>query len=154
MSNTLIMIWSPFLESPKTFWAHFGWLNSLCIFKVKASQGTKLCSYFNCYSLYNLWKDQLYRISGSQLYEWLFGPEKFSGLWRYGPLISCSPVILDRSTCSQGLWLLGITAKVSLTFFKSVSQFDNVLIVSQMLKIDETRSCIKHARSLPDQWNS
>ena len=75
---------SLFLESPETFWAHFGWLNSLCIFKVKVSWGTKLCSYFNCYSLYNLWKEQLNRISGSQFYEWLFGPEKFSRLSRNG----------------------------------------------------------------------
>ena len=76
---------SLFLESPETFWAHFGWLDSLCIFKVKASRGTKLCSYFNCYSLYNLWKEQLYRISRSHFYEWLFGPEKFSGLSRNRP---------------------------------------------------------------------
>ena len=33
------------------------------------------------------------------------------------------------STCNQGLWLLGITGKVSLTCFKSVSPFDNILIV-------------------------
>ena len=76
-----------FLESPETFRAHFGWHNSLCIFKTKASRGTKLCSYCYFYSLYNIWKDQLYRISRSEFYEWLFGPEKFSGLSRNGPLI-------------------------------------------------------------------
>ena len=43
-----------------------------------------LCSYF--YSLYNMWKDQLYRISRSEFNEWLFGAEKFSGLSRNGPL--------------------------------------------------------------------
>ena len=42
-------LWGLFLESPKTFQAHFGWHNSLCIFKTKASRGTKLCSYFNFY---------------------------------------------------------------------------------------------------------
>ena len=36
----------PFLESPETFRAYFGWHNSLYIFKTKASRGTKLCSYF------------------------------------------------------------------------------------------------------------
>ena len=71
-----------FLKSPETFWAYFGWHNSLCIFKTKASRGTKLCSYFCFYSLYNTWKDQLYRISRSYFYEWLFGPAKFSGLLR------------------------------------------------------------------------
>ena len=47
-----------------------------------ASRGTKLCSCFNFYFLYNTWKDQLYQISGSKFYEWVFGPEKFSGLLR------------------------------------------------------------------------
>ena len=75
----------PFLESLETFRAHFGWHNFLCIFKAKASWGTQLCSYLNFDSLHNIWKDQLYRISGSQFYEWLFGPEKFSELSRNWP---------------------------------------------------------------------
>ena len=58
----------------------FGWHSSLCIFKAKASQSTKLCTYLNLYSLYNICKDQLYRINGWQFYEWLFGLEKSSGL--------------------------------------------------------------------------
>ena len=32
-------------------------------------------------------KDQLYRMNGLEFYEWLFGPEKFSGFSRNGPLI-------------------------------------------------------------------
>ena len=32
----------------------FGLHNSLCIFKTKVSRVTKLCSYFNFYSLYNI----------------------------------------------------------------------------------------------------
>ena len=80
------LLWGPFLESPETFRAHFGWHSSLCIFKAKKSRSTKLCTYFNFYFLYNIWKDQLYRMSGSQLYEWFFGPEKSSGLSRNGPL--------------------------------------------------------------------
>ena len=48
----------------------------------KNSRGTELRSYFNFYSLDNMWQDQLYRISGSEFYEWLFGPVKFSGLSR------------------------------------------------------------------------
>ena len=47
--------WGPFLESPETFREHFGWHTSLCIFKTKASRGTKLCSYFNFY--YSIWED-------------------------------------------------------------------------------------------------
>ena len=53
--------------------------NSLCVFKTKVSRDTKLCSYFCFYSPYNTWKDQLYRISKSEFYEWLFGPENSSG---------------------------------------------------------------------------
>ena len=87
LSQCLHLFWGLFLESPETFRAHFGWHNSLCIFKTKASRGTKLCRYFYFYSLYNIWKDQLYRISRSKSYEWLFGPEKFSGLSRNGPLV-------------------------------------------------------------------
>ena len=45
------------------------------------ARGTNLCSYFNFYSLFFKWKDQLYRLSGSESYEWLFGPERFSGLF-------------------------------------------------------------------------
>ena len=82
------LAWGLFLESPEAFRAYFGWHNSLCIFKTKASRGTKLCSYFYFCSLYNILKDQLYRISRSQFYEWLFGPEKFSGLSRNGPLVA------------------------------------------------------------------
>ena len=74
-----------FLESPETFLAHFGWHNSLCIFKTKASRGTKLCSYFNFYTLCNIWKDQLYRISRSTFHELLLGSGKFSGLSRNWP---------------------------------------------------------------------
>ena len=66
-----------FLESPETTRAHFGWHSSLCIFKTKASRGTTFWHCFNSNSLYNVWKDHLYRISGSEFYEWLFVPEKF-----------------------------------------------------------------------------
>ena len=39
---------SKFLESPESFRAHFGWLNSLCIFKTKTFRGTifKFIFYF------------------------------------------------------------------------------------------------------------
>ena len=57
----------PFLESPGTVRAHFGWHDSLCVCETKEPRGTKLCSYFNCYSLYNISKDQIYRISESEV---------------------------------------------------------------------------------------
>ena len=81
--------WGPFLESPETLRAHFGLHISICIFKAKGvSRHETLQFFYTSYSLYNLWKGQLYRISGSQFYQWLFGPEKFSGLSRNGPLVS------------------------------------------------------------------
>ena len=75
----------PLSKSAETFRAHFGWLDSLCIFKTKASRGMKLRSYFDFYSLYNIWKDQLYWILGLEFYEWLFGPQTFSRLSRNVP---------------------------------------------------------------------
>ena len=71
-----------FSKVPKLFGRH----NSLCIFKTKAFRGTKLCNDFYFYSFYNIWKDQVHRISRSYFYKWLFGSEKFSGLSRNGPL--------------------------------------------------------------------
>ena len=40
---------------------------------------------FATYEKPNFTEAQLYRISGSQFYEWLFGPEESSGLPRNGP---------------------------------------------------------------------
>ena len=47
------------------FRTYLRWHNFLCVFKMKASRATKHCSYFYFYSIYNIWKDQLYRISRS-----------------------------------------------------------------------------------------
>ena len=41
-------------------------------------------------------KDQLYRISRSEFYEWLFGPEKFSGLSWNGPWWVSGKVMYPR----------------------------------------------------------
>ena len=89
--------WRPFLESPETFRVHFGCHNSPCIFKTKASGGPNLGSYFNFYSLNKIGKEQLYRISEFEFYEWLFGPEKFSGLSRNGPLARVSRAIVSAN---------------------------------------------------------
>ena len=59
---------------------------SLYNFKMKAFRDTKYRSYFNFRSLNSISKDQLYRISGSQFYEWLFMPDKFLELLKNGPL--------------------------------------------------------------------
>ena len=86
-----------FSKVPKVFGRILGH-NSLCIFKMKVSWGTKLCSYCNFLSLYNISKDQLNRISGSEFYEWLFGPEKFSELSRKEPQ---APVVQRVSSTIQ-----------------------------------------------------
>ena len=77
-----------FSKVPKLFGRISGYIFLFVSSKRKASRGMKLCSSFTSYSLYNIWKGQLYRISGSQFYQWLFGPEKFSGLSRNGHLVS------------------------------------------------------------------
>ena len=74
--------------SPKSRNFFGRWRNSLRIFKTKVFRVKKLCSYFHFYPLYNMWKDQLHTISGSELYEWLFGLVKFSGLLRNARLES------------------------------------------------------------------
>ena len=112
-----LVIWYLFLESPETFRVHLGWHNSLCIFKTKASRGTTLYPYIHFYSLYNMWKDQLHRISRLEFYEWLFGPEKLSGLSRNGPLARISEA-----------WL----ALTGVNYHKEVSSvFTLVITISQ-----------------------
>ena len=80
-----LLFMGPFLESPETSWPHFGWHNSLCIFETKASRSTKLCIYFNFCSFYNIWKDQLYRISGLEFYAGLSGRQSFRDFRETGP---------------------------------------------------------------------
>ena len=75
----------------------FRWHHSLCIFTTKVFRDMIFCSYFNFYSLY-IWKDQLYRMSGLQFYEWLFAPETSSGLsrnWAQFPLAQLSAMSLN-----------------------------------------------------------
>ena len=96
-----------FLESPETFRVDFRWHNSLCIFKTKVSRGTKLSSYFDFYSLYNIWKYQLHRKSESEFYEWLFGPEKPLGLSRNGPQFWQWVSVLWQTMKSKHGWLSG-----------------------------------------------
>ena len=71
-----------FLESPGTLRLHLGWHNSFCIFKRKAFRGTKLFLF-----LFPLQHMKRPALSRSVFYEWLFGPERFSGLSRNGPLV-------------------------------------------------------------------
>ena len=73
--------WRAFLEIPETIRAYFGCHNFLCILKMKTFPGIKFCNKFT------LVKDQLSRISRWQFQKQLFGPEKFLGLLRNGPLI-------------------------------------------------------------------
>ena len=67
----------PVLESPETFRVTILFVSS-----------KKLCSVLRNFAVilifipFTTWKDQLYRISGSEFYEWLFGPVRFSGLLR------------------------------------------------------------------------
>ena len=106
--------WGLFRESPETFRAYFGRHNSLCIFKTKASRGTKPCSYFYFYSLYNIWKDQLYTISRSQFYKWLFGPEKSSGLSRNARLVLTPTSVLEASHSGNTQKQRNISPKIGL----------------------------------------
>ena len=84
----------------------FGWHNSH-FSKRKLFRVTKLSSYFHFYSLFNIWKDQLSRIRGSESYEWLFGPVKFSSLLRNARLHSRLFENFEYEKCSSILPKVG-----------------------------------------------
>ena len=75
-----------FLKSPESFRAYFGCHNSLYIFATPTFQAIKLRNPLSFSYIKNMLKDQLFKIGRLQLDDWLFGPEKFSGLLRNRPL--------------------------------------------------------------------
>ena len=95
-------------ESPETFRVHLEWHDSRVFFKMKVTWGNKICSYFIFYSLYNVWKGQLHRVSGPEFYEWLYGTKKFSGLSRNGlqRLWYNANNELFSTFCSEDPWVL------------------------------------------------
>ena len=48
-------------------------------------------------------KRSAFRISGSEFYEWLFGPEKFSGLSRNGPEAKLTLLLKDEQFAHEQL---------------------------------------------------
>ena len=130
----------------------FGWHNSLCILKAKAFQDTKLYSYFNFPSHYIMWKDQLYRTSGSEFYGWLFGPEKFSGLLRNG-----SQVCIETKPLREKVWAhtgkltVGYAACVAWDKIPSNLKQLNLYQFSKQLKLNLIycqRNIVKHNLSI------
>ena len=79
-TNLLLPIYIGLLKKGQTSNKHFS-SNRITICK-------KTYYSFQLYYLYSIWKEQLYKISGSEFYEWLFGPENISGLSRNGPQAS------------------------------------------------------------------
>ena len=65
----------------RNFWSN----NSLCIFKTKASRGTKLNSSTVLLISIPFTRCQKSRINRSEFYEWLFGPENFHNFRETGP---------------------------------------------------------------------
>ena len=81
----------PFLERPETFRVHFRRHSPLCIFKTKASQGMKLCSYFNFSPLCNIWKDTSFTEWASRSFRNGFpGPKSFRDFRETGHRLSIS----------------------------------------------------------------
>ena len=60
----------------RSFWVYFGCCNFLCISKTKTFPGVKFCNKFSLSYLEIIVKGQLFRISGSQFFKWLW-----FGLW-------------------------------------------------------------------------
>ena len=83
-TNLHIWQWKTvFLHALRAHFSSFDILKTFSFFLRHEETCFAVVCYF--YSLYNLWKDELYRISRSDFHEWLFGPEKFSALSRNGP---------------------------------------------------------------------
>ena len=64
----------------------------------------KFCNKFSLSYLEIIVKDQLFRISGSQFLKWLFGPEKFTGLSRNGPLVITSYILMPCIIEELTIW--------------------------------------------------
>ena len=79
-----------------------------CFFQNERDLRQQNLQLFYFYSLYNVWKGQLYRISGSEFYEWLYGTKKFSGLSRNGlqRLWYKANNELFSTFCSEDPWVL------------------------------------------------
>lgn len=65
--------------------AHFGWHSALCIFKMNASWGIKLCSDFNFYSLYNIKRPALLNKWLGVLGKGFSSPKNFRDCRETGP---------------------------------------------------------------------
>ena len=74
-----------FSEVPRLFGRISGDIILFVSSKRRRLGARNFAKFLNFYSLYNMWTDQLYRVSRSEFHEWLFGPEKFSGFLRKGP---------------------------------------------------------------------
>ena len=63
---------------------------------------------FLFYSLYNIWKGPLYRMSRSEFDEWLFGPDTFSGLsrnvWLVVIWVDDKPVANGQRSINMMIW--------------------------------------------------
>ena len=74
------------------------------------------CTHFYYFSLCNIWKEQLCRISRSEFYEWLFRPEKFSGLSRNGSLDTEQYLLyalfgrIYQNCCVHNTWFIWISS--------------------------------------------
>ena len=121
-------------------------LNYLCIFKTKGSRGTKLCSYFNFYF-------QLYRISGSEFYEWLFGPEKFSGLSRNEVLDRLSRLSLMSFFSYLHSFHFTLHMLFSRRRYALLGCFLNLVLLSFFLQIIVLISLVNGSKTGTKLWN-
>ena len=88
-----LITWIPlarglFLKSPETLRAYFGCHNSFYIFATPRFKAIRPRNLLSFSYVKNMLKDHLFKTSGFQFNNWLFGPEKFSGLSRNRPQAS------------------------------------------------------------------
>ena len=85
-----LIIWIPlarglFLKSPETFREYFGCHNSFYIFATPRFQAIKLRNRLSFSYVQNILKDHLFKTSGLQFDNWLFGPKSSQDFRETGP---------------------------------------------------------------------
>ena len=143
-----LIIWIPlarglFLKSPETFREYFGCHNSFYIFATPRFQAIKLRNLLSFSYVQNMLKDHLFKTSGLQFDNWLFGPKSSQEFRETGPGLSQYQT-KDRTPLlwrtSPFLWnnLACVWSTKATTEFRSM-QGQDMQIRQRPLQLEEDR---------------
>ena len=101
-----------FLSSPETFRAYFGYHNySLHIFATpRLFKAIKLRIPLGCSYIKNVLKDQLFKTSGLQFDNWLFGSESSRDFRGTGPRADKLSTFFNSEASTRSPWLVSFSA--------------------------------------------